>query len=612
MKGRQYSKALVGVYADLISYASNQQGRPIDESFGDVFSLYGTYFCTWYNIDCIYAFVPNLENGTVKYLSAIKKGEEGVVDENMAGVNVHRRLTPNEMVAWHDSLQFAVEDSERYRNGTNVMLRITDCFGNRVLVGADTSSDRMQSELIRGFVIVALFLLVIVLLIAGLLYLMLKHMVTNPARSIARQMSDYLSDGKRKAVTIKSEGDDEFSLIADAFNYITGQIDTYIGDIETLGRERERQQAEVDIAAGIQQAILPTSFAYLKNCAIKAVMKPARLIGGDLYDYLEIDSAHTLAVVADVSGKGIPSAFVMAMALTSIRQYARMGYGPAAILKHTNEVFAADNPQMMFVTAFVGILDSGAGTFTYSNAGHNLPYLIHDTPQLLDGSAGTPLGLFPGEEYEDAVAQVCEGDSIFLYTDGVNEAVNGVGEFFGTDRLEKVLRDTAGAQKRHFVEAVDEAVHAFAAGAEQSDDITMLSCFIHKRKVLELGYDVREFAAIRDHILASSIPQEYKMDLCVAAEECFVNICSYAFDGPAPEGERIVFELAYASRVVMTFSDGGKQFDPRHELPNLDEYDIDSAVGGLGRLIAFKVADSVDYEYKDGRNVLTIVKSIKK
>ena len=102
------------------------------------------------------------------------------------------------------------------------------------------------------------------------------------------------------------------------------------------------------------------------------------------------------------------------------------------------------------------------------------------------------------------------------------------------------------------------------------------------------------------------------MELCVAAEECFVNICSYAFDGPAPEGEKILFELDYSKVVTMRFSDGGRRFDPRYNLPDTEQYDIDTAVGGLGRLIAFTVADSVDYEYRDGRNILTITKSISK
>ena len=131
------------------------------------------------------------------------------------------------------------------------------------------------------------------------------------------------------------------------------------------------------------------------------------------------------------------------------------------------------------------------GTLTYSNAGHNPPFLIRDELVMLDSSDGTPLGLFPDEEYSDVVIPVQEGDSVFLYTDGVNEAVNPSMEFYGTRRLENVLRETARLPKRHFIEAIEESLTEFCGDAEQSDDITMLSILIRERKVLELNYDIR-------------------------------------------------------------------------------------------------------------------------
>lgn len=131
-----------------------------------------------------------------------------------------------------------------------------------------------------------------------------------------------------------------------------------------------------------------------------------------------------------------------------------------------------------------------------------------------------------------------------------------------------------------------------------------------KEPILKLRYDISEFTLIRDYLFTCNLPKQLLMDLCVVAEECFVNICSYAFDGPAPEGERIVFYFDYSNKATMCFSDGGQPFDPRCGLPNVDEYDIDSSVGGLGRFIAFTVADDIDYEYRDGRNILTITKNI--
>lgn len=375
-----------------------------------------------------------------------------------------------------------------------------------------------------------------------------------------------------------------------------------------MEKERERQRSEADIASRIQQGLLSPNYAYLHNCGIKAVMKPAKSVGGDLYDYFELDESRTMIVVADVSGKGIAAAILMAIVLTLIRQYAKIGYGPSDILKNVNLTLSEENPNLMFVTAFVAIYNSATGKLTYANAGHNLPYLIHNGPVRLEASGGTPLGLFADEEYEDAEVEMADGDSVFLYTDGVTEAVNGNDEFFGTDRLEKVLKETSEATEKHYLEAVEESLRDFTGDMEQNDDITMLSLFARRNPVLELDYDVREFAKIRECLLDSFLPKSLIMDLCVAAEECFVNICSYAFDGPAPEGEKILFSLEYSNKVVITFSDGGRRFDPRRDLPDTREYDIDTAVGGLGRLIAFTVADTVDYKYEEGRNILTITK----
>lgn len=607
-----YARVLVGVYSDVAVYESQRENLPIDLSFSDKLSLFGDYMCTWYRVDHMFAYVPDIENGTITYLSVSRKEQKyGEPPQNhMAGEMEEHILTANELNVWNGQQTYAVEKSRWLDRGTDVTIAFADNYGNKAMVGASVSTTELRDEMKHGFHIVFAFMFIMVLLLAMLLYFSVKRLVSDPARRISKQMSDYISGGKRSNVKLEIGGDDEFSMIAGAFNHMTEEIDKYIDDIAIMGREQERQQAEVDIASDIQRGILPPGIASLRNCGIKAVMKPAKFIGGDLYDYLELDSTHTLAVVADVSGKGISSALVMAVALTLIRQSARMGCSPAGILSNVNATLSEENPTMMFITAFVCIYDSDTRTLTYANAGHNPSYFIHGKPEVLGGSDGTPLGLFPDEQYTDCCVTMEEGDSVFLYTDGVNEAVNESGEFFGTGRLEMVLEEASATAPTRIVEAVEDAVRDFAGAAEQNDDITMLNLCARKKPVLELNYDVNEFDAIREYLFASNLPKELLMDLCVAAEECFVNICSYAFDGPAPEGEKIQFNFEYSNKVTMRFSDGGRRFDPRNGLPDTEEYDVDMAIGGLGRLIAFTIADSVDYEYRDGRNILTITKSI--
>lgn len=612
LEGEHYGKVLSGMLSDVLAYDSRNLKRPVDLSLNDRYTYFCDYLCSWYRVDYIYIYYPDIENNRITYFNVSRDRDKfgELADDHMVGVTEDHVFSEEEIRAWNDSTVFAIVKNDRFEKAVDVQMRVSDDFGNRAMVSSTVSSDDQRKDVMQGFLLVAVYLLVIVVILGILMYLLIRQMVSKPASNISRKMSEYISGGKRSAIRLESNDDDEFSMMADAFNHMTEEMDRYIEDINRLGREQERHQAEVDIASAIQKGILPSENASLRNCGIKALMKPARDIGGDLYYYRDLDSSRTMAVIADVSGKGISSAMFMSMTLTLVRQFARMGYSPAQILRQVNATLSAENPRMMFVTAFVGIYDSDSSKFTYANAGHNPPYLIHNVPELLDASEGTPLGLFPEEEYKDIEVRMEDGDTVFLYTDGVNEAVNEKGEFFGTERLAALLAEEAKAEKKHFVERVCSAVREFAGEAEQNDDITMLSLFARKNLPLELDYDVREFSAIKEKLFMSHLPRQLVMDLCVAAEECFVNICSYAFDGPAPAGEKILFYFEYSNKVIMRFSDGGRCFDPRNNLPNVNEYDIDCAVGGLGRLIAFTVADSVDYEYKDGRNILTITKSI--
>lgn len=613
LDGENLAKSLAAIYSDFSVYEARKDNLPIDISYNEKLSFFGEYMCTWYRVACVFTYVPDLANGTICYLSTTNKDlDNGTISkEHNVGVVEKYVLSDEEMKVWRGEEVFSVEQNPAFKNGLFVTILTTDDFGNRTMFGVAVSLTDLMAESFHGFLDMGLFLLLIIVVLAISLFLFMRRMVSRPAQAISAKMSDYISEGKRSPVKIEVRGNDEFSLIAGAFNHMTEEIDKYIGDLATLSREQERRQAEFDIASKIQKGILTPPDALVNNCRIKALMDPAKDVGGDLYDYLPLDNSRTMVVIADVSGKGVPSAMLMALVLTLIRQFARLGYSPAGLLQKVNETFSKENPQLMFVTAFVAIYDSDTGLLTYANAGHNNPYLIHHAPLLLDQSQGTPLGLFQDETYNDAVLRLEQGDALFLYTDGVNEAVNSSKQFYGTDRLERVLQQAAASPDSHFVQAVNASVRDFVGEAVQNDDITMLCLYAQPTPDLRLHYDIRQFSAIRERILSASLPRPMLMDLCVAAEECFVNICSYAFDTTPPPDEKILFHFEYSDKVVMRFSDGGKPFDPRNNLPDTDLYDIDTAVGGLGRLIAFTIADFVDYEYTNGRNILTITKNIK-
>ena len=174
----------------------------------------------------------------------------------------------------------------------------------------------------------------------------------------------------------------------------------------------------------------------------------------------------------------------MAVTLTLIRQFAKMGKSPAEILCNVNDMLSEQNPNDMFVTTFIGIFDAETGSFTYANAGHNPPYLLGKTSGYVTGARKLPLGAFPNISYIETEMQLQAGDTLFMYTDGVTEAFNIEDCEFGTERLKDVLHRSKG---KVYVETVLEAVRTFAGEAEQHDDITMLSLSVSESKAVLQG-----------------------------------------------------------------------------------------------------------------------------
>lgn len=237
---------------------------------------------------------------------------------------------------------------------------------------------------------------------------------------------------------------------------------------------------ELEIARDIQQSILPSvfpPFPQRRDFEIFASMIPAREVGGDLYDFFLIDDAHLGVVIGDVSGKGVPAALFMAVSRTLLKSMALGGAAPGDCLHRVNALLCLENSAEMFVTAFYGILDTRTGQLAYSNGGHNPPYLLrHDgTVEVLAGTGGIVLGMLEDIGYAAEQAILHSGDGVFLYTDGVTEAMDRDGNLFSDRRLEGVLRQHTQASPEAIVGAVVDAVGFYAGGAPQSDDITAMA-----------------------------------------------------------------------------------------------------------------------------------------
>ncbi len=243
-----------------------------------------------------------------------------------------------------------------------------------------------------------------------------------------------------------------------------------------LEQAQKQIKAELDVARALQIAILPATFPARPGCDSAARMIPATTMGGDFYDFIELQDGRIGLVMADVSGKGVPAAFFMAVARTTLRDLAAQYCDPGACLARANDVLRQQNPMDLFVTVFYCVLDPASGMLRYANGGHNPPYLrrANGTVEALSGAGGLVLGAMEGIEYPEHAVRLLAGDRLVLYTDGVTEAFNQANEAYGTERLIAEIQAHGDGAAPEIVERVCRSVAAFAGTAPQSDDITLI------------------------------------------------------------------------------------------------------------------------------------------
>jgi sigma-B regulation protein RsbU (phosphoserine phosphatase) len=253
----------------------------------------------------------------------------------------------------------------------------------------------------------------------------------------------------------------------------------YIEELKETTAAKERIESELKIAHDIQMGMVPKifpPFPQRREFDIHAVLYPAREVGGDLYHFFFLDEDHLCFVVGDVSDKGVPAALFMAIVISLIRTKAREGISAATFLNQVNQDLAVENPSAMFVTLFLGILNIRTGELEYCNGGHNPPYLVgtDGIPKPLETTHGMALGISEDFSYQSKRLTLQSGHAIFIYTDGVTEAMNESGEMFMEKRMERSLEMVMEKPVAEANAAMMEKIMAFADGAPQHDDITMM------------------------------------------------------------------------------------------------------------------------------------------
>jgi sigma-B regulation protein RsbU (phosphoserine phosphatase) len=396
--------------------------------------------------------------------------------------------------------------------------------------------------------------------------------------------------------------------------------------LENLRRTRsvkDRMESELNIGRDIQMSMLPFSFPafpHRDDFDVYAALHPAREVGGDFYDLFLIDDDHFCFCVGDVSGKGVPAALFMAVTKTLIKSRAANDLSPASIMSHVNTELSHRNDSCMFVTVFLAILDLDTGRLKFSNAGHNPPYIVRPgvAPIRLDQRHGPIVGAAEGLAYQQTEIELEVGDLMFLYTDGVTEAMNGAKELYSEDRLKELLASSPLPTVKDAVELGVQDVWTFEDGAEQADDVTVLSVkYIggssedaSDQLAIEVTNRLEDIARVNEEFNrfaeTHGIETKVRRNLNVVFDELLNNTISYGYEDDAEHDIHVVLRLK-AGALHVTISDDGRPFNPFEiKAPDTTLSLEEREIGGLGVHLVRSVMDEVSYERKGERNVISM------
>lgn len=381
------------------------------------------------------------------------------------------------------------EDYDRSESMIRASLERLSTFVDGLAAQELSRLERTREGTVVGSVAVAI-LVPIVLGFGAAVYA--ARQIVRPLASITRAARDV--ERRRFTPQVLDEVSthrSELGSLARIFTKMALEVQTREEHLEKLVQERtrdlesknamleetqRRMEAELEIARALQAAMLPQRVPSHPNYAGRAIMVPARQMGGDFYDCFPIGDDKVGLVIADVSGKGVPAAFFMAISRTVLQTSARDHRAAGQCLAEANTILCEQNPLDLFVTVFYGILDLKTGVMNYANGGHNPPVIIRGGGQmvLVPPTGGVAMGVIADLTYAEGVIELEPNDTLFLYTDGISEAMNREGREFTQDRLLKSLSESHHQSVEVVISSVTNAVDAFVDGAPQSDDITCL------------------------------------------------------------------------------------------------------------------------------------------
>ncbi len=413
------------------------------------------------------------------------------------------------------------------------------------------------------------------------------------------------------------EGYNEFTNLSNNINLTVGALKNYASEVEL------RIDNELKFARDIQTSSVPTVFPFEKSFNIYARMEPAKEVGGDFYDYIRMKNGRILFLIADVSGKGIPAAMFMMRARTLIKSLSATEMPLDEIVNTANKELCSQNDAALFVTAWIGILDTNNGELRYINAGHMNPLVKKKDGKFAEmpNKHNFVLAAMPDFVYKSDVAYLSPGDEMILYTDGVSEAHNPQKELYGVERLINFANNAQYFNAKQLLDEISDDVVKFADGMDQFDDTTLLILryigtqdYIPETAITLKARPTNAVLAVNfvESVLAKyELPPTFIARVSIVIDELFANIAFYAY--PQDYVGEATIQVDFRNEAFyLTLIDSGIPFDPTapREVDTSSSID-DRKRGGLGIFIVKKTMDEMKYEYKNNKNTLNLVKYLK-
>ncbi len=355
--------------------------------------------------------------------------------------------------------------------------------GSHIIVGTTYDYSALKAGILAQTWRQAGLAMLLQLVLSLMILAIISTIVLKPLKKVLASIHSYKE--KKESAPVREalaqvRPRNEIGQLSEDFSGLATEMDDYMQRIKTNAAEKERMGAELELAARIQESMLPNHFPAFPDRAdfkVYALMDPAREVGGDFYDFFLIDEDHLCLVIADVSGKGIPASLFMMASKIVISNNAMSGKTPAQILTDTNAAICSNNHAEMFVTVWLGILELSTGHLTAANAGHEYPVIKRPSGkyELLKDKHGFVIGGMEGIKYSQYEMDLEPGSKLFVYSDGLPEATAVDGAMYGTDRIVEALNAAPDLDPEGTILSVGESVAAFVGSAEQFDDLTMLA-----------------------------------------------------------------------------------------------------------------------------------------